>query len=337
MGEVQLCPQLQRCESMPPHRFRHVIFSALVGALAFGLPASLKIQAENAPPPKPQTFEERFASAVDFQHDVEIGKGGDRALHAEIAMPKQLPAQPMPAVLWIHGGGWSGGSHKGNPTENLALKGYFTASIEYRLSGEAKWPAQIEDCKLAVRWLRANALKYHVNPDKIGCWGSSAGGHLVACLGTMGDQAQYEGHGGYEGVSSKVQAVVDFCGPTDFREGSAGIQGASGDREAPGLLGLFGGPFKEKTELWKQGSPIGYVNKGDPPFLMVHGDKDKTVPHEQSEKLLAALQKAGVTAELLTVTRGGHNMMAAAGDAPAEPTQAEINKKVTAFLDLHLK
>ncbi len=318
---------------MPPLCFRF-----LAGALIFGWSAFSMTHAETATPPKPpQTFEERFASVIDFQHDVEIGKGGDRTLHAEIAMPKQAPAKPMPAVLWIHGGGWSGGSHKWNAAESLALKGYFTASIEYRLTGEAKWPAQIEDCKLAVRWLRANAQKYHVNPDKIGCWGSSAGGHLVACLGTMGDQPQLEGHGGYEGVSSQVQAVVDFCGPADFTQGSADFQGGATDHDAPALLGLFGVPFKEKMDLWKQGSPIAFVKKGDPPFLIVHGDKDKSVPHEQSEKLLAALQKAGVTAELLTVARGGHTMTAEPGDAPAEPNPVEVGKKVTAFLDLHLK
>ena len=273
---------------------------------------------------------------VELIHDVEIGKGGDTTLHAEIARPKDPPKEPMPAVLWIHGGGWSGGSHKGNGAMYLATKGYFTASIEYRLSGEAKWPAQIEDCKLGVRWLRANAAKYNINPDRIGCWGSSAGGHLVACLGTM-DDPKFEGSGGHAGVNSRVQAVVDYCGPADFTKGSGGIQNAKEDEDAPAPLGLFGVPFKEKPDLWKQGGPVAHVKAGAPPFLIVHGNKDKTVPHAQSVSLEAALKKAGVPVEFITVKGGGHGMSAAPGDPPAEPDRNAIQAAVIAFFDKHLK
>lgn len=282
-------------------------------------------------PPKSQA-----PSGVELIHDVEIGKGGDRVLHAEIARPEKPSAKPMPAVLWIHGGGWSGGSHRGNGALWLATQGYFTASIEYRLSGEAKWPAQIEDCKLGVRWLRANAAKYNVDPNRIGCWGSSAGGHLVACLGTM-DDARFEGCGGYEGVSSRVQAVVDYCGPADMTEGSAGIQGAKDDNDSKALLGLFGKPFKKKPETWRDGSPIVYVKPGNPPFLIVHGDADRTVPFVQSERLEIALRKAGVPVQLLRVKGGGHNMMAAKDAPPAEPDPQSIRAVVTAFFDKHLK
>ena len=273
---------------------------------------------------------------VELIHDVEIGKGGDRVLHAEIARPKEPAATPRPAVLWIHGGGWSGGSHRGNGALLLATKGYFTASIEYRLSGEATWPAQIEDCKLGVRWLRANAAKYNVDPNRIGCWGSSAGGHLVACLGTM-DDARFEGRGGYEGVSSRVQAVVDYCGPADMTEGSAGIQGAKEGEDAKAPLGLFGKPFKKNPELWRNGSPIVYVKPGCPPFLIVHGDADKTVPFAHSERLEAALKKAGVPVQLLRVKGGGHGMSAPKDAPPAEPTQEVIRDTVVAFFDKHLK
>jgi acetyl esterase/lipase len=103
----------------------------------------------------------------------------------------------MACVIVIHGGGWSKGTYKDHVGINLAMKGYFVANVEYRLSGEAKWPAQIEDCKMAVRWLRANAAKYNIDPNHIGCMGSSAGGHLAACLGTMGDDKKFEGNGGY--------------------------------------------------------------------------------------------------------------------------------------------
>ena len=308
----------------------------LILALIFSISLASQADEKKPAPPASAPPKPNQNSNIEIIHDVEIGKGGDSILHAEIARPKTPSEKPMPAVIWIHGGGWSGGSHKGNPAAALASKGYFTASIEYRLSGGAKWPAQIEDCKLAVRWLRANAAKYNINPDRIGVWGSSAGGHLVACLGTMGGEAQFEGHGGYEGVSSRVQAVCDFCGPADFNEGSSGIQGATSERDAPGPLGLFGAPFKVKPEAWKQGSPVNYVKADAPPFLIVHGDADKTVPHAQSEHLKAALKKAGVSVELLTVKGGGHNMSAAPGEPTAEPNAKSIAETVAIFFDKHL-
>jgi acetyl esterase/lipase len=286
--------------------------------------------------PRKQTPRSSVPPGVEVIHDVEIGTGGGRTLHAEIARPKDPPATPMPAVLWIHGGGWSGGSHKSNRAATLAAKGYFTASIEYRLSGEAKWPAQIEDCKLGVRWLRANAKKYNVNPDRIGCWGSSAGGHLVACLGTM-DDARFEGSGGHAGVSSRVQAVVDYCGPSDFTEGSAGIQGGTADKDSTAPLGLFGVPFREKPALWKDGSPALYVKRSNPPFLIVHGDKDKTVPVAHGQKLAAALKKAGAPVELIIVKGGGHGMTAGPGEPPAEPNREALDAAVLAFFDKVLK
>lgn len=277
---------------------------------------------------------------VTVLSDVVMGTGGGRPLHADIVYPAKLPEGPMPAVLWIHGGGWKAGTHKKNPIAWLADKGFVVASIEYRLSDEAKWPAQIEDCKLAVRWLRANAAKYHVNPDKIAVWGSSAGGHLVSCLGTMGDQTQFEGTGGYEGVSSKVQAVVDYCGPVDFTEAGPGIQrgmAKAPDYESPGLIGLFGGSFKEKTDLWKQGSPITYIKPGAPPFLVVHGDQDKSVPLQQAEKMVAALKKANVPVEFILVKGGGHGMHAEKGEPPAVPDRDTLNAQVLAFLERVLK
>jgi acetyl esterase/lipase len=304
---------------------------------AFLAMASLAVADEPSTTLRPPTQPANQAPPnVEVIHDVDIGTGGGRTLHAEIARPKNPPATLMPAVIWIHGGGWAGGSYKSNDAFILATKGYFTASIEYRLSGEAKWPAQIEDCKLGVRWLRANAVKYNVNPDRIGCWGSSAGGHLVACLGTM-DDPKFEGTGGHPGVSSRVQAVCDFSGPTDFSAGSAGIQRTTGKKDAPALLGLFGAPFRENPELWKDGSPVLYVKPGDPPFLIVHGDKDKTVPITQSENLLMALKKAEVSVEMLIVKGGGHGLNAAHGDPPVEPDRKAINEAVAAFFDEHLK
>lgn len=290
-------------------------------------------------PPKVGKAGQTVPDNITVIQDVEIGMGGGRPLHADVAFPKNPPVTPMPAVIWVHGGGWNKGTHKKYPAEWLASNGYFAASIEYRLSGEAKWPAQIEDCKLGVRWLRANAERYHVNPDRIAVWGGSAGGHLVSCLGTM-DDPKFEGKGGYENVSSHVAAVVDLCGPVDFTAGSAGIQkplAKPPDYEAPGLLKLFGGSFKEKPEVWKEGSPIQYVKAGLPPFFIMHGDKDPLVPHEQSEKLAAALAQAGVPVEFITVKNGGHGMKSADGDPPVEPDFNGQRAAILKFLDKHLK
>ena len=244
----------------------------------------------------------------------------------------------MPAVIRIHGGGWRFGSHKEKIADWLAPHGYFVASVEYRLSTEALWPAQIEDCKLAVRWLRANAAKYRVDPDRIAVWGSSAGGHLAACVGTMG--GQFEGNGGYPDVSSKPQAVIDWCGPVDFTTGDPGVEkklAKPPDYDSPGLVKLFGGTYKEKPEIWKQGSPIAYVSASTPPFLVIHGDKDQSVPHEQSEKFVAALKAAGVPVQFITVQGGGHSMGAAKGDPPATPGTKALQDAMLAFLEKSLR
>jgi acetyl esterase/lipase len=274
----------------------------------------------------------QLAAQVEVLHDVEIGKGGGRTLHAEIAWPKHPPKTPMPAVIWIHGGGWQEGTHKQNGAAALALFGYFTASVEYRLSGEAKWPAQIEDCKFAVRWLRANAARYGVDPDRIGVWGMSAGGHLVACLGVLGDAREIEGSGGYEGVSSRVQAVACYCGAFDFTD----------DRICNDLIRqlcakLCGGPIAARPDAWRQASPLLHVTPQCPPFLLVHGDADEVVPVVQSERMEAALRKAGVPVEFVRVRGGGHGMRAPFGHSRAEPDVETLYKKVAAFFDRQLK
>lgn len=268
--------------------------------------------------------------------DFVFGTGGGRELHAEILRPKDPPKEPMPAVLFIHGGGWAGGTHL-IYAPWLVEKGYFTASIEYRLSGEAPWPAQIEDCKLAVRWLRANAAKFHVNPDRIGVMGHSAGGHLVACLGTLGDVKELDGRGGYEGVSSRVQAVVDQCGPADFTPEAGPAVGANrGDH--PGLVKLFGGTFAEKEKLYRQASPALHASETAAPFLIVHGENDKLVPIAQSERLEAALKKTGASVEFLRIKNAGHGLRAEKPtDPPADPDPKALQAAMVAFFDKHLR
>src|SRR5205085_12369694 len=136
----------------------------------------------------------------------------------DLYVPEKVQ-KPLPLLIWIHGGAWMSGSKDSpSPALQFTAKGYAVAQVGYRLSQDAKFPAQIHDCKAAVRWLRANAQKYNLDPNKFAAWGASAGGHLVALLGTTGAAAELEGHVSDLKESSRVQAVVDWCGPTDFLE-----------------------------------------------------------------------------------------------------------------------
>ncbi len=160
----------------------------------------------------------RVPEDVEWVKDVEYGVGGERKLLLDIVRPKHPPAGPMPVLVWVHGGAWLGGDKSSGiwRLAPYAQKGYFCATISYRLSQVAVFPAQIEDCKCAIRYLRAHARKYNIDADRIGVWGSSAGGHLVAMLGTAAEAKDLEGTGGWKAQPSKVQAVCDWCGPSDL-------------------------------------------------------------------------------------------------------------------------
>jgi acetyl esterase/lipase len=247
--------------------------------------------------------------AVRVERDLVYGKGGDTELKLDLAMPKTGDG-PFPAIVCIHGGGWRGGQRQdlsnsagGNPSliALLAARGYVAVSISYRLAPQAKFPAQVEDCKAAVRWLRANADKYKVNPDRIGAVGFSAGGHLVCMLGTTRKPDGLEGSGGNPDRSSRVQAVVSFFGPTNFI-----TKDWSEQVEETFLIPFLGAAYKDKPELYKRVSPITYVSKECPPFLFFHGTKDTLVGPRHSRQLAAKLQKAGVSAKVVELEGEGH-------------------------------
>jgi len=274
----------------------------------------------------------RVPDSIEVIRDVVYGKGGGRELKLNIIRPKASPKTPLPVVVWIHGGAWLAGSKEGLQTLPLAEAGYFTASIEYRLSQEAKFPAQIEDCKCAIRFLRAKAKEYGIDPDRIGVWGPSAGGHLVALLGTSGGAKDIEGAGGWADQSSRVQAVCDFFGPTDFSK-MGGWHDAADSPEAK----LLGGPIAEKTDAVRRANPITYVTPDDPPFLIIHGDKDSTVPIGQSELLHAALKAKGVDSTFVIVKGGGHGFGPVAPATATDPDRAGIQAQVLAFFDRVLR
>lgn len=239
---------------------------------------------------------------VQVEKDLVYGKGGDQDLMLDLAMPKDGDG-PFPVVVCIHGGGWIQGKRQDmtKTIETLAGRGFVAVTPTYRLAPDNKFPAQIEDCKAAVRWLRANAKKYKINPDRVGAIGFSAGAHLACLLGVTSKDDGLEGKGGCADESSRVQAIVSFFGPTDLTRDDW-----SEDVEKRILIPFLGDTIKNKPELYKKVSPVTYVSKEAPPFLFFHGDKDPLVGVIQSKILAEKLTKAGVTAKLVIVEGEGH-------------------------------
>lgn len=246
---------------------------------------------------------------VDVHRDVVFGTGGGRDLKMHIVTPKNKAAKPAPVYVWIHGGGWMGGTKEGGVRQVVPVvrQGFVGATIEYRLTGEAPFPAQIEDCKCAIRFLRAHAEEYNIDPNRIAVGGSSAGGHLVALLGTSGGVKELEGQGGWADQSSTVQAVIDLFGPTDFKAfvSEPGYEHHNKANSPESRL-LGGGEVLPNTEGIKRVNPITYIDAQDPPFLIIHGTQDRTVPLNQSELLNEALTKVGVSVKLHKIEGAGH-------------------------------
>ncbi len=253
---------------------------------------------------------QRLPDGTRVDRDLIYATVGDRDLPLDLYRPTSQ--QPTPLVIWIHGGAWRSGSKKG-PSPALALlgRGYAVASVEYRLSGEAVFPAAIEDCKAAVSYLRLNANKLNLDPDRFGAWGSSAGGHLVSLLGTTNDVSDFDTHPVTAKASSTVQAVCNWFGPSDFLRMNdfPGVMdhNASNSPESQ----FIGAPIQENKGKSQRANPITYVSPTDPPFLHMHGEADRLVPFNQSELLHAALRRAGVKSQLYKVINGDHGFKGA--------------------------
>jgi acetyl esterase/lipase len=249
----------------------------------------------------------------------------------DIYLPEK-PAEdgPLPVVVWIHGGGWRGGDKAGGlgrVAEYVAPGHYAGISVGYRLSGEAIWPAQIHDCKAAIRWIRANAKEHGLDPDRIGVWGSSAGGHLVAMLGVSGEVEALEGAlGNHTDQSSRVQCVADYFGPSELLTMDDFKSNITHNAPDSPESRLIGGPIQENKQATRAASPVSYVSKDDPPMLIVHGTRDMLVPFNQSEVLTARLKAAGVDVTFVAVEGAGHGGF---------PPEAE--KRVRSFFDKHLR
>jgi len=258
--------------------------------------------------------------------DVAYVSGGHPRQKLDLYLP---PASgPLPLVVFIHGGAFKMGDKADRPPLELVAAGYAVAAINYRLSQHALFPAQIEDCKAAVRWLRAHAPEYGLDSDRFAAYGPSAGGHLAAMLGTSGHVSAFD-VGEHLDVASRVQAVIDFFGPTDFLQMDAHRlpDGMLHDPpDSPESL-LVGGAIQERPERVARANPVTYVTADAPPFLIVHGDRDPLVPHHQSVLLAEALIRAGAFVSFYTVKGGGHGRF----DDPRVP------QLVTAFLRENLR
>jgi acetyl esterase/lipase len=229
----------------------------------------------------------QLPDSVELKSNIVYANPGGRDLHLDLFLPK-AGSGPFPAVVYIHGGGWQNGSKAAfqRQAAYMATKGFAGACIEYRLSGEAKYPAALDDSKAAVRWVRANATRYRINPDKIGAAGGSAGGHLVGLLGAMGE----------------VQAVAAFNPAVDLVS-----FGKSSPSDAQNSVYKFlGCTYADNPKLWAEATPITHVNAKSAPFLFLHGTADPTVPYQQSLDMMNKLKAAGVQAEIFPAEGAKH-------------------------------
>ncbi len=292
---------------------------------AFALAAFLVLGTSPSPAQSSKKAALEVPDSVTFEKAITYTSPDGQDLQLDLAMPKDN-ARLRPAVICIHGGGFRAGTRDGYDglIVKLAARGYVAVTVSYRLAPKHQFPAAVHDVKAAVRWVRANAGKYHIDPERIGVTGGSAGGHLAQFLGVTGDEPRFEGNGGNPGVSSKVTCVVNVYGPSDFTRS----YGKSVD--AAEVLPLFlGGNLETARYQHVLSSPLTWVSLGDAPTLLIHGTDDKYVAHEQAVWMLDALKAHNVEAELLTMEGAGHGFKGA--DA------AKSDAALVSYFDNHLK
>lgn len=282
----------------------------------------LSCDVASAQSPKPRSMKPK----INEHHDLVFAEPGGVKLLVDVDVP--AASEKPPLVMYIHGGGWQGGDRKHARLRWLLVRGYAVARVEYRMSHEAIFPAQIHDCKGVLRWLRAREEEFGYDAERVVVAGSSAGGHLAALMGTSGDVEELEGNvGGNLDQSSRVQGVVDYYGPTDFLL-RAKNQPAKTDDPKGSVYKLLGGSVSEKQSLATLASPATHVTKDDPPLLMFHGEDDRVVYLSQSQRLGSAYEKIGLHAQLQVIPKAGH------GWKPPSDGEYEL---VLEFLAKHLR
>ncbi|MDG2087391.1 MAG: alpha/beta hydrolase [Arenicellaceae bacterium] len=270
------------------------------------LVVSLNLQAQEGRARQGQRAPVVLPEGTQEFRDISYVPDGHQNQKLDLFLPESGVSRPL--IIYIHGGGFSRGSKAQQlPPASYLEKGYAVASLNYRLSQDAIFPAALEDVKTAVRWLRANADEYGVDPNRFAAWGQSAGSYFAIMLGVTSGVSEFE-VGENQDVSSAVQVVLDNYGPTDFAQMDAHrLPGGQEHNLADSFESQFiGGALQENLEAVARANPITYISEGDAPMLVVHGDADPLVPHHQSEILVEALQAAGVEVEFYTVAGGGH-------------------------------
>jgi acetyl esterase/lipase len=255
-------------------------------------------------------------AGVEMVPNVVYARPGNRNLELDLFLPRR-GAGPFAAVVYIHGGGWRSGSRRQfhRYAEEMAALGFVGMTIDYRLSSEATYPAAVDDCRAAIRWLLANAAKFHVDPTRIGIVGQSAGGHLAALLGAIADPAL------------PIRAVAAFHPVIDLPAAAQSSPGEAGTA----ITQFLGVSYAGNPALWKEASPLTHVSSRSAPTLLLHGTADTTVPHAQSELMLSALKASGVAAALYSVKGATHLWFFNSNEA----FQASL-RQIAAFFKKHL-
>jgi len=269
---------------------------------------------------------------INVTRDISYADNDNPRQKLDLFLPKTPKSdKPLPVVVFIHGGAWRAGNKSGglrHVAPYVESGQYAGASIGYRLSQEAIWPAQIHDCKAAIRWLKANAKKHNLDPERIAVWGTSAGGHLVSMLGVSGNVKELEGKVGKNlKVDSRVACVVNWFGPSDML--TIGKYPSKMKHDAPDSpeSKLIGGAIHKNEPAARSASPVTHASKGDAPTLTMHGTKDPLVPYNQGQRLHDALTKAGVPSVLVKMIDAGHGGF----------KQPHANQRVKAFIGKYLR
>ena len=323
-----------------PYRMRPIFripSSAFLSALLSLCPLAQAVFAQQAPAPARAAGTSTVQGNLEIIKDIEVGSSGAQMMHVDMMRPLHPPATPMPVVFTMHAGGWKDGSyHGGFGRGSLCSSGYTIVSVEYHPAGpDARWPMQLQDCLRAIRWLRANAAKYQVDPDRFAAAGESAGAHLAACVAVYGDDPKFADKEYFPGVSARVQAAVLGDGPLDIITSNTRH---TNPRLKWNVENLLGGTFEQKPDAWEEACMVRHITKTLPPFFIWHGEKDSVISIDEASAFVEALKKEGVPVEFIPVKNGGHDAFTPSDKSlPVDPDGITILKRMADFLDKYLK
>jgi acetyl esterase/lipase len=312
----------------------NILFATRCAIALPTLPPAPTLASTMTPQPRPMRQPQPTSTPIGLaswiERDVTYCTVDGVALKLDLYFPASSDSKPLPVAVNVHGGSWSGGDKQHSDSADdfsaLVARGYLVVSVNYRHAPTHRFPAQIQDVKCAVRFLRANAARYNLNPNRIGAWGCSAGGHLVSLLGVADKTLGWDKSGGYQDQSSRIQAAIPLSAPADITLYDAIAR-------ADMLERVFGSATGINPELVRA-SPTTFVTTDDPPFLILQGDLDTIIPLQQGEKLYKKLTAVGVFAKLVTVQNGRHCFPP---EPDMSPTRQEITNVIGDFFDQTLR